>query len=57
MSATMQYDGIIKEITDEIGNQTLARFGLNIFSLNTYEAYGASVGMTNESIRVFWGAR
>ncbi|MGX2971649.1 hypothetical protein [Helicobacter sp. T3_23-1059] len=53
MSATMQYDGIIKEITDEIGNQTLARFGLNIFSLNTYEAYGASVGMTNESIRVY----
>lgn len=47
----MQYDGIIKEITDEIGNQTLARFGLNIFSLN--EAYGASVGMSNESIRVY----
>lgn len=53
MSATMQYEGIIKEITDEIGNQTLARFGLNIFSLNTYEAYGASVGMTNESSRIY----
>ncbi|MGX3044810.1 hypothetical protein [Helicobacter sp. T3_23-1056] len=53
MSATMQYEGIIKEITDEIGNQTLARFGLNIFSLNTYEAYGASVGMTNESSRAY----
>ncbi len=53
MSATLQYEGIIKEITDEIGTQTLARFGLNIFSLNTYEAYGASVKMSNESMRVY----
>lgn len=53
MSATLQYEGIIKEITDEIGTQTLARFGLNIFSLNTYEAYGASVTMSNESMRVY----
>lgn len=53
MSAQLQYEGIIKEITDEIGTQTLARFGLNIFSLNTYEAYGASVTMSNESMRVY----
>lgn len=53
MSATLQYEGIIKEITDEIGTQTLARFGLNIFSLNTYEAYGASVKTSNESMRVY----
>ena len=31
------------EIIEEIGNQTLARFGLNIFSLNTYAGYGAAV--------------
>lgn len=53
MSATLQYEGIIKEVTDEIGTQTLARFGLNIFSLNTYEAYGASVKTSNESMRVY----
>lgn len=53
MSATLQYEGIIKEITDEIGTQTLARFGLNIFSLNTYEAYGASIKTSNESMRVY----
>lgn len=53
MSATLQYEGIIKEITDEIGTQTLARFGLNIFSLNTYDAYGASIKTSNESMRVY----
>lgn len=37
------YDEVIKEI----GTQTLARFGLNIFSLNTYSAYGASIKATN----------
>ncbi|QCD44204.1 hypothetical protein [Campylobacter mucosalis] len=36
-----------EEIIDEIGTQTLARFGLNIFSLNTYEGYAASVTATN----------
>ncbi len=41
---------IYEEIIDEIGTQTLARFGLNIFSLNTYAGYGASVKMTNEAI-------
>ena len=34
---------ISDEIIEEIGNQTLARFGLNIFSLNTYAGYGAAV--------------
>lgn len=36
-----------EEIINEIGTQTLARFGLNIFSLNTYGAYSASVTATN----------
>ena len=36
-----------QEVIDEIGTQTLARFGLNIFSLNTYGAYDASVTSTN----------
>lgn len=34
-------------LIDEIGTQTLARLGLNIFSLNTFSAYGASVTATN----------
>jgi len=38
------------EIINEIGTQTLARFGLNIFNLNTYGAYEASV---NGSLDVF----
>jgi len=36
-----------QEVIDEIGTQTLARFGLNIFSLNTYGAYDASVIASN----------
>ncbi len=32
-----------EEIINEIGTQTLARFGLNIFNLNTYAAYEESV--------------
>ena len=31
----------------------MARFGLNIFSLNTYDAYGASVKTSNESMRMY----
>lgn len=38
---------LYEEVIDEIGTQTLARFGLNIFSINTYGAYGASVNATN----------
>lgn len=40
-----------EEVIEEIGTQTLAKFGLNIFSLNAYEAYGASVTATNNT---FW---
>lgn len=36
-----------QEIIDEIGTQTLARFGLNIFNLDTYSAYASSVTATN----------
>ena len=43
----MSNKAIHEEIIDEIGTQTLARFGLNIFSLNTYGAYSASVKATN----------
>lgn len=42
-----------EEIITEIGTQTLARFGLNIFSLDTYKAYAASVSMTNSTQRTY----
>ncbi|WP_104749720.1 hypothetical protein [Helicobacter cynogastricus] len=42
-----------KEVIEEIGTQTLARLGLNIFSLNTYGAYGASVAMSADSFRAY----
>jgi len=35
------------EIINEIGTQTLAKFGLNIFNLNTIDAYEASVTGSN----------
>ncbi|MCZ6159382.1 hypothetical protein [Campylobacter ureolyticus] len=41
---------IYEEVIDEIGTQTLARVGLNIFSFSTYNAYGASVTMTNNTM-------
>ncbi len=44
---------LYEEIIDEIGTQTLARLGLNIFSLDTYNAYGESVTMSNEASRVY----
>lgn len=44
---------LYEEVIDEIGTQTLARFGLNIFSLNTYGAYGASVTTTNIVSRTY----
>lgn len=43
----MNYTPLYEDIINEIGTQTLARFGLNIFSLNTYGAYEASVKSTN----------
>jgi len=42
-----------EEIIDEIGTQTLARFGLNIFSLNTYEGYNASVEGSNNTFDAY----
>ncbi len=32
----------LNDLISEVGNQTLQRFGLNIFNLNTYNAYSAS---------------
>jgi hypothetical protein len=43
----MSVNPLHEEIINEIGTQTLAKFGLNIFSLNTYGAYDASVKSTN----------
>ena len=48
-----QAQSLHEEIINEIGTQTLARFGLNIFSLNTYGAYGASVTATNIVSRTY----
>ncbi len=42
----MTYAPLYEDIINEIGTQTLARCGLNIFSLNTYGAYVASVKTT-----------
>lgn len=44
---------LYEEVIDEIGTQTLARLGLNIFNLNTYAAYSASVTMTNDTARAY----
>ncbi len=44
---------LYEEIINEIGEQTLARLGLNIFSFDTYNAYGASVTMSNETNRAY----
>ncbi|RDU59864.1 hypothetical protein CQA44_11080, partial [Helicobacter sp. MIT 14-3879] len=49
----MSQKPLYEEVIEEIGTQTLARFGLNIFSLNTYEAYGSSVLMTNDTLRAY----
>lgn len=38
---------LYEEVIDEIGTQTLARVGLNIFSIDTFRGYGASVSGTN----------
>ena len=44
----MSHKPIHEEIITEIGTQTLAKFGLNIFSLNTYGGYEQSVkGLNN----------
>lgn len=38
---------LYEEVIDEIGTQTLARVGLNIFSIDTFNGYGESVKGTN----------
>lgn len=38
---------VYQQVIDEIGTQTLARFGLNIFNLNTYNSYAASTLATD----------
>jgi len=42
-----------EEIIKEIGTQTLARFGLNIFNLNTYGAYAESVKGSNHVFETY----
>lgn len=49
----MAHKELYEEVIDEIGTQTLARLGLNIFNLNTYAAYSASVTMTNDTARAY----
>lgn len=44
---------IHEEIINEIGTQTLAKLGLNIFSLNTYGAYNASVEGSNNVFNAY----
>ena len=46
-------DGFLQELTTEIGNQTLQRFGMNIFNLNTYNAYSASVQSTSNVFETY----
>ena len=41
-------DTFVKDVIDEIGTQSLARLNINIFSFNTYNAYGSSVTMSND---------
>ena len=41
-----------EEIINEIGTQTLAKFGLNIFNLNTYAGYEESVKGSNNVFEV-----
>lgn len=49
----MAHKELYEEVIDEIGTQTLARLGLNIFNVNTYAAYSASVTMTNDTVRAY----
>lgn len=49
----MAQKALYEEVIEEIGTQTLVRFGLNIFSLNTYAAYGSSVQMTLDTNKVY----
>lgn len=55
----MATKALYEEVIDEIGTQTLARFGLNIFNLpvnfsfGSYEAYGAAVRATQDTFRAY----
>lgn len=49
----MSQKPLYEEVITEIGTQTLARFGLNIFSLDTYAAYGSSVLATSDVMRAY----
>ena len=53
LGAKMSQKALYEEVIEEIGTQTLARFGLNIFSLNTYDAYGSSVLATSDVMRAY----
>ena len=44
---------LYEEVIEEIGTQTLARFGLNIFQLNSYAGYEASVKGTNNVFHAY----
>lgn len=49
----MAQKAFVDEVIEEIGTQSLAKLGLNIFSLNTYAAYGASAQMTSDTARAY----
>ena len=55
----MTKKALYEEVIDEIGTQTSARFGLNIFNLpvnfsfSSYEAYGAAVRATQDTFRAY----
>lgn len=49
----MAQKAFVDEVIEEIGTQSLAKLKLNIFSLNTYAAYGASVQMTSDTARAY----
>lgn len=55
----MTKKALYEEVIDEIGTQTLARLGLNIFNLpvnlsfSSYEAYGAAVMATQDTFRAY----
>jgi len=49
----MSAQPIHEEIINEIGTQTLAKFGLNIFNLNSYAGYEASVNGTNSVFNTY----
>lgn len=55
----MTKKALYEEVIDEIGTQTSARFGLNIFNLpvnlsfSSYEAYGAAVMATQDTFRAY----